>query len=77
MSSNRTAPAPLFGMLPPFPAVVAAIVMLMSGYILFDTSRMIHGGIDNYIVATVGLFLNIFNLFLSLLQLLGFSSDNR
>lgn len=58
-------------------AMSAAIVMLMSGYILFDTSRMIHGGIDNYIVATVGLFLNIFNLFLSLLQLLGFSSDNR
>lgn len=57
-------------------ALSAVIVLLMSGFILFDTSRMIHGGVDNYIVATVMLYMNIFNLFISLLQLLGFASDD-
>ena len=56
-------------------ALSAAIVMLMSGFILFDTSRMVNGGVDNYILATVQLYLNIFNLFVSLLHLLGFSSN--
>lgn len=54
-------------------AVSAAVVMLMSGYILYDTSNMVHGAETNYIMATVSLYLNIYNLFLSLLQLLGFS----
>ena len=57
-------------------AVSAAVVMLMSGFILFDTSRMIRGGIDNYILATVSLYMNIFNLFISLLQLLGIAGDD-
>ncbi|CAK0776985.1 modulator of FtsH protease [Gammaproteobacteria bacterium] len=59
-------------------AVSGMIVLLMSGYILYDTSAMIHGGIDNYIVATINLYLNIYNLFLSLLQILGmgFGSDD-
>lgn len=56
-------------------AVSAAVVMLMSGFILFDTSRMVNGGIDNYIVATVQLYMNIFNLFVSLLQILGITRD--
>ena len=56
-------------------AVSAAVVMLMCGFILFDTSRMIHGGVDNYILTTVSLYMNIFNLFISLLQLLGFARD--
>ena len=52
-------------------------VFLMSGFILFDTSRIIHGGETNYIRATVGLYLNIYNLFVSLLQLLGaFGGDD-
>jgi modulator of FtsH protease len=57
-------------------ALSAAIVMLMSGFILFDTSRMVNGGVDNYIIATVQLYMNIFNLFISLLHLLGFASNN-
>lgn len=57
-------------------AVSAAVVMLMSGFILFDTSRMVHGGVDNYILATVSLYMNIFNLFISLLQLLGIMRDD-
>lgn len=52
-------------------AISAAVVMLMSGFILFDTSRMVNGGETNYVLITVSLFLNIFNLFTSLLQLLG------
>jgi len=57
-------------------ALSAAIVMLMSGFILYDTSRMVNGGVDNYIVATVQLYVNIFNLFISLLHLLGFASND-
>jgi modulator of FtsH protease len=57
-------------------ALSAAIVMLMSGFILYDTSRMVNGGIDNYLIATVQLYMNIFNLFISLLHLLGFASDD-
>jgi modulator of FtsH protease len=56
-------------------ALSAAIVLLMSGFILFDTSRMVNGGMYNYILATIGLYMNIFNLFVSLLQLLGFARD--
>ena len=52
-------------------AISAAIVFIMSGFILFDTSRIINGGETNYIRATVSLYLNIYNLFTSMLHLLG------
>jgi modulator of FtsH protease len=48
----------------------------MSGLILYETSNIIHGGETNYIMATVSLFVSIYNLFLSLLQLLGFTSSD-
>lgn len=57
-------------------ALSALIVLLMSGFILFDTSRIIHGGETNYIRATVSLYLDIYNLFTSLLHLLGASNDD-
>ncbi|MBR7800665.1 Bax inhibitor-1/YccA family protein [Undibacterium fentianense] len=53
-------------------AVSAAFVLLMSGMILFETSNIVRGGETNYIMATVSLYITIFNLFTSLLQLLGF-----
>lgn len=57
-------------------AVSAMFVLLMSGMILFETSAIIHGGETNYILATVSLYVAIYNLFLSLLQLLAaFSGD--
>lgn len=57
--------------------ISAAIVMIMSGLILFDTSRIINGGETNYIRATVSLYLNIYNLFIHLLSLLtAFSGDD-
>ncbi len=58
-------------------AVSAGIILLMSAYILFHTSQLIHGGETNYIMATYGLYLAIFNIFISLLQLLSaFAGDD-
>jgi modulator of FtsH protease len=48
----------------------AAVVMIMSGLILFDTSRIVNGGETNYIRATVSLYLSIYNLFINLLHLI-------
>lgn len=56
-------------------AVSAGIILLMSGFILFDTSRIISGGETNYIMATFGLYLSIFNIFINLLALLGIMGD--
>ncbi len=56
--------------------VAAVFVLLMSGLILYETSNIIHGGETNYIMATVSLFVAIFNLFVSLLQLLGFMNSS-
>ena len=50
--------------------ISAAVVMIMSALILFDTSRIINGGETNYIRATVSLYLNIYNLFVHLLHLM-------
>ena len=52
-------------------AIAAGFILLMSAYILFQTSQMINGGETNYIMATYGLYLAIFNIFISLLQILG------
>ena len=57
--------------------VVSAIfVVLMAGLILFETSQIIHGGETNYILATVSLYVAIYNLFTSLLHLLGAASGD-
>ena len=58
-------------------AVSAMFVLLMSGLILYETSNIIHGGETNYIMATVTLYVSIFNLFTSLLHLLGFMSGDE
>ena len=52
-------------------AVSALFVLLMAGLIVYQTGEIVHGGETNYISATVTLFVTIYNLFLSLLQLLG------
>lgn len=51
--------------------ISSVVILIMSGFILYDTSRIIHGGETNYILATIGLYMTIFNIFISLLQLLG------
>lgn len=57
-------------------AVSAMMILLMSGMILWQTSDIIHGGETNYIMATVSLYISIFNLFTSLLQILGVMSGD-
>ena len=58
-------------------AVSGMFILLMSGMILYQTSEIIHGGETNYIMATVSLYISIYNLFLSLLHILGiFGGDD-
>ena len=57
-------------------AVSAMFVLLMSGLILYQTSQIVNGGETNYIMATVTLYVSIFNLFTSLLHLLGFANSD-
>ena len=68
----------IFFPIPAFQLALAAIgVLIFSGYVLYDTSRIIHGGETNYIVATVSLYLDILNLFLDILRLVAaFSSSD-
>ncbi len=58
-------------------AVSSMFVLLMAGLILYQTSNIIHGGETNYIMATVTLYVAIFNLFTSLLHLLGFMNGDE
>lgn len=58
-------------------AVSAVSILIFSAYILYDTSQIIHGGETNYISATVSLYLDIINIFLSLLRLLGVFAGER
>ncbi|HEX6973012.1 MAG TPA: Bax inhibitor-1/YccA family protein [Vicinamibacterales bacterium] len=63
--------ANLFFQIPALSLTISSIaVLLFSAYILFDVSRIVNGGETNYVMATMSLFLNIYNLFTSLLQLL-------
>jgi len=57
-------------------AISAGVIMLMSGFILFDTGRMVNGGETNYVLATVSLYLSIFNIFINLLQILGLTRSD-
>lgn len=57
-------------------AISAAVIMIMSGFILYDTSRMVNGGETNYLLLTVSLYVSIFNIFVHLLNLLGVAGDD-
>jgi modulator of FtsH protease len=58
-------------------AVSSMFVVLMAGLILFQTSEIVRGGETNYIMATITLYISIYNLFTSLLHLLGiFGGDD-
>lgn len=59
-----------------FLAISAVSMLLFSGLILFDTSRIIHGGETNYIMATIALYLDVYNIFTSALHLLGFANSD-
>jgi modulator of FtsH protease len=57
-------------------AISSVVILIMSGFILYDTSRIIHGGETNYVLATIGLYMTIFNIFISLLQILGIMGND-
>ncbi len=68
--------AAVFFELPALALAVSAVVALLSaGLILFETSAIVNGGETNYVMATVGLFVSLFNLFTSLLHLFGLGSS--
>ena len=70
--------ANLFFQIPALSLTISSIaVLIFSAYILFDVSRIVHGGETNYVMATLGLYLNIYNLFINLLQLLMAFSGER
>lgn len=69
--------ANIFFMIPALSLTISAlVVMIFSAYILFDISRIVNGGEDNYVTATLAVYLDIYNVFVSLLNLLmAFSGD--
>jgi len=70
--------ATLFFHVPAFSLAISGVfVLLMSGLILFQTSQIIHGGETNYIMATVNLYVALYNLFLALLRILAAFAGNR
>jgi modulator of FtsH protease len=58
-------------------AVSAMVALLSAGLILFETSRIVNGGETNYVMATVSLYVSVFNLFTSLLSLFGFGGSDE
>jgi len=57
-------------------AISAGIVLLMSGMILYQTSAIINGGERNYIMATISLYVSLYNIFIHLLMLFGMGGDD-
>ncbi|CAM3688078.1 Bax inhibitor-1/YccA family protein [Roseateles saccharophilus] len=70
--------AAMFFQIPALALTVSAVVALLSaGLILFETKQIVDGGETNYVLATVSLFVSVFNLFTSLLQLFGFMGSDE
>ncbi len=70
--------ANLFFQIPAMSLTLSAIaVLIFSAYILFDVSRIVHGGETNYVMATLGIYMSIYNLFINLLNLLMAFSGQR
>jgi modulator of FtsH protease len=57
--------------------VSALFAVLMCGMILYQTGEIVNGGETNYVLATIGLYVSLYNLFTSLLSLLGFFMGER
>ena len=70
--------ANIFFAIPALSLTISAIaVLIFSAYILYDISQIIHGGETNYVMATMSLYLNIYNIFVNLLSLLMAFSGER
>ncbi len=68
----------IFFQIPALSLVVSGLfVLLMSGMILFETSRIVNGGETNYLLATVSLYVSVYNLFTSLLMLFGVGCNDE
>lgn len=68
--------ANLFLQILPCTAISALFILFSAGAILWETSNIIHGGETNYIRATVSLYVSLYNMFISLLSILGFARSN-
>ena len=63
--------ANIFFHIPALALTISAVaVLLFSGFLLFDVSRVVNGGESNYVMATLAIYLDIYNIFINLLQLL-------
>ena len=70
--------ANMFFQLPALALVLSALtIVVFSLFLLMDVSRIVNGGESNYVLATVGLYVSVFNLFTSLLSLLGLGGSNE
>ena len=70
--------ANLFFQIPALSLTISSIaVLIFSAYILFDVSRIVHGGETNYVMATLGIYMSLYNLFINLLSLLMAFSGER
>ena len=70
--------ANIFFMIPALALTISALsVMIFSAYILYDISRIVNGGETNYVMATLSVYLDIYNVFVSLLNLLTALAGNR
>ena len=70
--------ANIFFMIPALALTISAVsVMIFSAYILYDISRIVNGGEDNYVMATLSVYLDIYNVFVSLLNLLTALTGSR
>ena len=70
--------ANIFLQMPLLQVVISAIaVAIFSAYILFDVQRIINGGETNYITATLAIYLDLYNIFVNLLSLLGILGGER
>ncbi len=58
-------------------AISAVAIMLFAGYLLYDVSQIVHGGETNYVMATLAIYLDIYNIFVNLLNLLMALSGDR
>ena len=70
--------ANMFLAIPAMAIAISAIgALLFTGYLLFDLSRIVNGGETNYVMATLAIYLDVYNVFTNLLALLGIVGGNR
>jgi len=70
--------ANLFFQIPALALALSGVaVLLFSGFLLFDVSRIVNGGETNYVMATLSIYLDIYNLFINLLNILMVLMGNR